>query len=120
MESLCGSSPSPYPLRGLETFSQFSGFQLLEPRDRTVITPELKENARRFVQEALRPYDKRATEGLQHDDLWERLTESIQQVHQGFQKHFSGIAELKREFLFINILNDLLLADKNFIPCPIW
>lgn len=85
-----------------------------------MIFPELKEEARRFINESLRSHEEEILRGLRNDDLWECLAGPIEKTRQGFQERFSDMAESEREFLFENLLNDLLLAEKNFIPCPIW
>ncbi len=45
---------------------------------------------------------------------------SIQELKKQFLESFNNLGAERADWVFCKSLNDALLAEKNYIPCPLW
>jgi hypothetical protein len=80
----------------------------------------LKTWARELVQALASAHAQKLREGIQCDDVWDRLSHEIAQARSVYFDRLGGRTSLQAARIFEAELNDALLADQSFNPCPLW
>ena len=81
--------------------------------------PELfHQEAKDYLEIQLPTYSTELESALKEDRLWGNP--QFESLQQSFLSHFNFLGDQKAQWLFTKSFNDLFIAERNFVSCPLW
>lgn len=81
--------------------------------------PELfHQEAKDYLDIQIPTFNAELETALKEDRLWS--SPQFESLRQNFLAHFNFLGDQKAQWLFAKSFNDLFIAERNFVSCPLW